>query len=70
MLTFHPLKVADVHPEGSDALCISFEVPESLRDAYRARSGASYSPRDFHTELLSYGGLPVSLARWGMGLDE
>jgi hypothetical protein len=42
----------------------------SLRDAYRARSGASYSPRDFHTELLSYGGLPVSLARWGMGLDE
>jgi ring-1,2-phenylacetyl-CoA epoxidase subunit PaaE len=35
MLTFHPLKVADVHPEGSDALCISFEVPDSLREAYR-----------------------------------
>lgn len=42
----------------------------SLRDAYRERSGAAYSPRAFHTELLSYGGLPVSLARWGMGLDE
>ena len=35
MLTFHPLKVADVRPEGSDALCISFEVPDSLREAYR-----------------------------------
>ena len=32
MLTFHPLKVADVHPEGSDALCISFEVPQPLRE--------------------------------------
>ena len=42
----------------------------ALRDAYRDRRGAAYSPRDFHTELLSYGGLPVSLARWGMGLDE
>jgi ring-1,2-phenylacetyl-CoA epoxidase subunit PaaE len=35
MLTFHPLKVADVRPEGSDALSISFEVPDTLRDAYR-----------------------------------
>lgn len=34
MLTFHPLKVADVRPEGSDALCISFEVPDSLKAAY------------------------------------
>jgi ring-1,2-phenylacetyl-CoA epoxidase subunit PaaE len=39
MLTFHPLKVADVHPEGTDALCISFEVPASLRDAYRFLPG-------------------------------
>ena len=39
MLTFHPLKVADVHPEGSDALCISFEVPEALREAYRFLPG-------------------------------
>ena len=39
MLTFHPLKVADVRPEGSDALCISFEVPDSLRDAYRFLPG-------------------------------
>jgi len=39
MLTFHPLKVADVHPEGSDALCIAFDVPESLREAYRFLPG-------------------------------
>ncbi|MDY6945576.1 MAG: 1,2-phenylacetyl-CoA epoxidase subunit PaaE [Pseudomonadota bacterium] len=39
MLTFHPLKVADVRSEGSDALCISFEVPDSLRDAYRFLPG-------------------------------
>lgn len=39
MLTFYPLKVADVRPEGSDALCISFAVPEQLRDAYRFLPG-------------------------------
>jgi len=39
MLTFHSLQVADVHPEGSDALCIAFEVPEALRDAYRFLPG-------------------------------
>jgi len=39
MLTFHALKVADVRLEGSDALCISFEVPEPLREAYRFLPG-------------------------------
>lgn len=42
----------------------------SLRDDYRQRAGASYSLRRFHDELMRYGGLPVALARWGMGLDE
>ena len=41
-----------------------------LRDAYRERAGASFRPKAFHDELLSYGGLPVSLARWGMELGE
>jgi hypothetical protein len=41
-----------------------------LRDAYRERAGAGFSPRKFHDELLAYGGLPVSLARWGMDLGE
>jgi hypothetical protein len=26
--------------------------------------------QQFHDEVLRYGGLPVSLARWGMGLAE
>jgi uncharacterized protein (DUF885 family) len=39
-----------------------------LRDDYRARAGAAFSLRAFHDEVLRYGGLPVSLIRWGMGL--
>ncbi len=41
-----------------------------LRESYRARAGSGYSARAFHADLLSYGGLPISLARWGMGLDD
>lgn len=41
-----------------------------LRKAYSVRAGGSFSLRQFHDELLSYGGLPVSLSRWGMGLTE
>ena len=39
-----------------------------LRDAYRDREGGSFQLQQFHNEFLSYGGLPVSLIRWGMGL--
>jgi uncharacterized protein (DUF885 family) len=42
----------------------------ALREAYRRAQGASYSLRGFHEATLQYGGLPVSLMRWGMGLDE
>jgi hypothetical protein len=41
-----------------------------LRDAYREREGGAYRPRRFHDEVMGYGGLPVSLASWGMGLAE
>ena len=41
-----------------------------LRDAYREREGDRFTHRRFHDELLAYGGLPVSLARWGMDLGE
>lgn len=41
-----------------------------LRDAYRERAGTSFQPKRFHDELLAYGGIPVSLARWGMQLGE
>jgi len=41
-----------------------------LRDDLKRRDGASFSLKRFHDEALSYGGLPVSLIRWGMGLDD
>ena len=41
-----------------------------LRDAYRDRAGAAFRVKTFHDELLAYGGLPVTLARWGMELGE
>ena len=41
-----------------------------LREAYQERAAASFDPRRFHDELMSYGGIPVSLARWGMDLVE
>jgi len=41
-----------------------------LREAWRQRTGAGATLRRFHDEVLSYGGLPVSLMRWGMGLGE
>jgi hypothetical protein len=39
-----------------------------LREAFRQQGGADL--RRFHDELMQYGGLPVSLARWGMDLPE
>ena len=39
-----------------------------LREDYRKRAGSSFSLRTFHDELMRYGGLPVTLIRWGMGL--
>jgi uncharacterized protein (DUF885 family) len=41
-----------------------------LRDAYRERAGSEFQYKRFHDELLAYGGIPVSLARWGMELEE
>ncbi len=42
---------------------------KSLHDDYRDAAGAEYSLRGFHEDLLTYGLLPVSLMRWGMGLN-
>ena len=41
-----------------------------LKDAYRERQAGGYRARRFHDELMGYGGLPVSLASWGMGLAQ
>jgi uncharacterized protein (DUF885 family) len=42
----------------------------SLREDFRKAQGADYSVRRFHDAILPYGGLPVSLIRWGLGLGE
>ncbi|MEX1287297.1 MAG: 1,2-phenylacetyl-CoA epoxidase subunit PaaE [Acidimicrobiia bacterium] len=34
-VTFHPLTVADVHPETDDSVAITFDVPDHLADAFR-----------------------------------
>jgi uncharacterized protein (DUF885 family) len=39
-----------------------------LRDAWRLSVGREAPLREFHDAALAYGGLPVSLIRWGMGL--
>ena len=39
MLTFHSLRVVDIHPEAEDAVGISLEVPAELRDQYRGLPG-------------------------------
>src|SRR5216684_3876041 len=40
-----------------------------LRAEFRAARGAGSSLRGFHDALLAYGGLPVALIRWGLGLN-
>jgi uncharacterized protein (DUF885 family) len=40
-----------------------------LREAYRAAQGSAFTLRGFHDAVLRYGGLPVTLTRWGLGLD-
>ena len=39
MLTFHALRVAEIHPEAEDAVGISLEVPPELREVYRGLPG-------------------------------
>lgn len=38
-LHFHPLQVADVRADGDDALVVSFDVPEALRESFRFQPG-------------------------------
>ncbi|MDB5837778.1 MAG: phenylacetic acid degradation protein, partial [Caballeronia sp.] len=36
---FHSLRIRDVRPETADAVTVSFDVPETLRDAFRFTQG-------------------------------
>jgi Flavodoxin reductases (ferredoxin-NADPH reductases) family 1 len=39
MITYHPLKITEVRPEGSDAVCVTLDVPDELRDTFRFAPG-------------------------------
>ena len=41
-----------------------------LRDDFRQAKGKDFTLRAFHDAVLPYGGLPVTLIRWGLGLSE
>ncbi len=41
-----------------------------LREDFRTARGARFTLRTFHDAVLRYGGLPVTLMRWGLGLSE
>jgi hypothetical protein len=45
------------------------ELARLRQDVHELR-GSSFTQEAFHAELLSYGGIPVPLIRWGMGLDD
>ncbi len=58
------------HPTYQLCYAVGRRELKALREAYRDREGSEYSLRKFHDEVLSYGGLPVSLMQWGMGLNN
>jgi ring-1,2-phenylacetyl-CoA epoxidase subunit PaaE len=39
MLKFHPLRVSAVRPEADDAVCVTLDVPDDLREQFRAQAG-------------------------------
>jgi len=58
--------------EPAYALCYAVGRREllKLREDYRAARGAAFTLRQFHDAVLRYGGLPVTLIRWGLGFNE
>ncbi len=45
-------------------------MPIPITKPSKMRDGPSFTLRRFHEEVLSYGGLPISLIRWGMGITD
>ncbi|HKS57202.1 MAG TPA: 2Fe-2S iron-sulfur cluster-binding protein [Steroidobacteraceae bacterium] len=56
-LTYHPLKIVEVRAEGSDAVCVTLDVPDELRDEFRFSPGQHIGVRatiDGHEERRTY----------------
>ena len=47
MLKFHALPVRDVQPESDDAVALTFDVPDSLREEFRSQPGQHVVVRTF-----------------------
>lgn len=45
MLTFHPLEVRNRTQAAEDAVCLTFSIPEALREAYRFEAGQHLAVR-------------------------
>jgi uncharacterized protein (DUF885 family) len=58
------------HPAYQLCYAVGLREIQSLRKDFQEAAGSGYADRDFHNAVLSYGGLPVSLMRWGMGLGD
>ncbi len=56
-------------PTAACAALLGRQELRRLRNDVADARGAEFSLQEFHGEVLSYGGLPVPLIRWGMGLD-
>ncbi len=57
--------------EPAQPLCYAVGRREilELRKDFQAARGTKFTLRAFHDALLRYGGLPVALIRWGLGLN-
>jgi uncharacterized protein (DUF885 family) len=57
--------------EPAQPLCYAVGRREilELRKDFQAARGTKFTLRAFHDSLLRYGGLPVALIRWGLGLN-
>src|SRR5256884_9318424 len=58
--------------EPAQPLCYAVGRREilELRKDFQAARGTKFTLRAFHDALLRYGGLPVAMKRWGLGLNE
>ncbi len=57
------------YPIEACAAILGWKELTRLRDDIRAAKGNRFTLADFHEECFRYGGLPVPLIRWGLGLD-
>ncbi len=39
MISYHPLTITELRPEGTDAVCVTLDVPDELRDTFRFAPG-------------------------------